>query len=161
MKTGQGDKPVAGRACVPAAPLRLLHVESHWLSRKVLWWLMKDVPCGWTHAGSAGEAVALAVPQDGAAAPFDVIIVDHEQTEDDSGLRVVRALREAGHDGPVIAVTVDEITDIEKKRYADLAALLLFLSPGNVDALKTAVAGVVADRTDPRQEGRGDSGENQ
>ncbi|RRJ96967.1 response regulator [Opitutaceae bacterium TAV4] len=154
MTTGDNDSSFDGSGKGPAMPLRLLYVQSHWLARKVAWWLMQDVPCIWTYAGNAAEALAkvgVSSSADGGsdaesgpepgeqAARFDVVIVDHEQAEG-SGLRIVRMLRDAGYKGPIIAITVDEVGDIEKTCYENLDTPLLLLLPDKAGMMKNAVA---------------------
>ncbi|EIP99287.1 hypothetical protein OpiT1DRAFT_03800 [Opitutaceae bacterium TAV1] len=138
----QSDLP-ASMACLKADPLRLLYVESHWLSRKTVWYLMQDVNCVWTYADNAAQAVALVTRtragSPGDAAPFDVIIVDHHQTAEGSGLRAVRALREAGCTGTILAIGLDEITPVEKQRYEKFDVPFLVLAPENPADLKTAI----------------------
>lgn len=85
-------------------PLRLLYVESHWLSRKVVWYLMQDVDCTWTYADNAAQAVALSEKSKAECTPFDVVIVDHDQTAEGSGLRVARTLRQAGCKDTILAI---------------------------------------------------------
>ncbi|EIP99049.1 CheY-like receiver domain-containing protein [Opitutaceae bacterium TAV1] len=118
-------------------PLRLLYVESHWLARKTVGYLMQDVECEWSYADDAAQAVAL-VGKTGEP-PFGVIIVDHHQTAEGSGLRVVRALREAGYAGTILAVGVEEISGIERQRYEKFDVPFLVLTPENHIDLKTAV----------------------
>ncbi|AHF90307.1 response regulator receiver [Opitutaceae bacterium TAV5] len=130
-------------------PLRLLYVESHWLARKTVGYLMQEVECEWSYADDAAQAVAFVTrarmqpqPQPGAATdigPFDVIIVDHHQTAEGSGLRVVRALREAGCTGPILAIGLEEITPVEKQRYEKFDVPFLVLTPENHADLKAAV----------------------
>lgn len=141
-------------ACLKADPLRLLYVESHWLSRKTVWYLMQDVNCVWTYADNARQAVAIVAKErirmGAQAAPdaapgknsFDVIIVDHHQTAEGSGLRVVRALREAGYAGTILAIGLEEISEIEKQRYEAFDTPFLVLTPENHGGLKTAVHAV-------------------
>ncbi|RRJ94966.1 response regulator [Opitutaceae bacterium TAV4] len=120
-------------------PLRLLYVESHWLSRKTVWYLMQGVDCVWTYADNAAQAVALVVQSHKKSTPFDVLIVDHHQTAEGSGLRVVRTLREAGCKDTILAIGLDEITPVEKQRYEKFDVPFLVLTPQNPADLKTAV----------------------
>ncbi|AHF89899.1 response regulator receiver [Opitutaceae bacterium TAV5] len=130
-----------GAAHSRVSPLRLLYVESHWLSRKVAWYLMQDVDCVWTYADNAAQAVALAEKAKAESAPFDVVIVDHHQSAEGSGLRVVRALREAGWADTILAIGVEEITGIERQRYETFDVPFLFLTPENHADLKAFVRG--------------------
>ncbi|MDR1283962.1 MAG: response regulator [Opitutaceae bacterium] len=129
------------------APLRLLYVESHWLSRRTVWHLMQDVDCVWTYADNAAQAVSLVSKAGVAREPFDVIIVDHDQTQGGSGLCVVRALREAGCKDTIIAIGVDAISELERQRYATFEVSFLLLTPENHGDLKTAVRAVVGQDT--------------
>lgn len=132
-------KPETDRTACPsgptARPLRLLYVESHWLSGKVAWYLMQDVECVWIYADNVAQAVAQVTK----SAPFDVIIIDHHQSTEGSGLRVVRALREAGCKETILAIGVDDITGIEKQRYETFDVPFLLLTAANHTDLKTAV----------------------
>jgi DNA-binding NarL/FixJ family response regulator len=130
-----------GPSAPTAHPLRLLYVESHWLSRRTVWYLMQDVECVWTYADNAAQAVALAEKSKAESALFDVVIVDHHQSAEGSGLRVVRALHEAGWTGTILAIGVDEITGIERQRYEKFDVPFLFLTPENHADLKTLVRG--------------------
>lgn len=120
-------------------PLRLLYVESHWLSRKVVWYLMQDVDCTWTYADNAAQAVALSEKSKAECTPFDVVIVDHDQTAEGSGLRVARTLRQAGCKDTILAIGLDEITPVEKQRYEKFDVPFLVLTPQNPADLKTTV----------------------
>ncbi|EIP98967.1 hypothetical protein OpiT1DRAFT_03467, partial [Opitutaceae bacterium TAV1] len=64
---------------------------------------------------------------------------DHHQTAEGSGLRVVRALREAGYAGTILAVGVEEISGIERQRYEKFDVPFLVLAPEHHIDLKTAV----------------------
>ncbi|OAM91046.1 response regulator [Termitidicoccus mucosus] len=132
------DPAVSGHA-PKTFPLRLLYVESHWLSRRTIWYLMQDVECVWIYADNAAQAVTLVEKSHAQSAPFDVIVVDHHQTAGDSGLRVVRALREAGGKDMILAIGVEEISEIERQHYEKFDVPFLLLMPENHTDLKTAV----------------------
>lgn len=100
---------------------------------------MQDVGCTWTYADDAAQAVALAEKSKEESVPFDVVIVDHHQPGEGSGLRVVRALHEAGWTGSILAIGVEEITGIERQRYKKFEVPFLFLTPANHAELKTLV----------------------
>lgn len=122
-----------------ATPLKLLYVQPYWLSRRTVWFLMQDVECAWTYADNAAQAVAQVKKATVESAPFDVVVVDHHQSAEGSGLRVVRALREAGWTNTIIAIGVEEITGIERQRYEKFEVPFLFLTPENHADLKTLV----------------------
>ncbi|HEY9247897.1 MAG TPA: response regulator [Rariglobus sp.] len=119
-------------------PLKLLCVQPYWLARTTLLYLLDGEAVEWTFADDDRQMLDMIAKTTGG---FDMVLVDHAQRDGASGLRVVRALREAGCTNTLLAIGVEEITGIERRRYAKFDVPFLLLTPENHADLMTHVRG--------------------